>query len=171
MQPYDADLPSLSLKFKDVLRLEAKLLVVLTAMIFAAYYALFSYFHFGLVLFGEAYYVYYIVLSAGVLAVLAGISIALGLYANKSISTSKTKERKGIYAIIISVIPSTMCCTPVIPSIAVAFFGSGGIALASGALQGVLSIVSPLFIMFAALLMAYSIRTSFVRIKNNACKC
>ncbi|MCL4372277.1 hypothetical protein M1373_03095 [Candidatus Marsarchaeota archaeon] len=141
------------------------------AVLFVFYYVIFSYFHFGLALFGIGYYFYYILASSFVLSILAAFSLVIGLYSQKAFSSGAKSSSNGIYAFIISLVPSTMCCTPVIPSILVAVFGSGGIALASGAIQGLLSDFSPVFIVFAALLLYYSIYVSLKRLKKPSCKC
>jgi hypothetical protein len=146
-------------------------LIAFFAAFFIFYYAIFSYFSFGLVLFGISYYFYYILVSSIVLSVLASLSITLGLYSQKAVKGSTAGSRSGIYAFVVSLVPSTMCCTPVIPSILVAVFGSGGIALASGAIQGVLSDFSPAFILVAALLLYYSVHVSLKRIKKPSCEC
>ncbi|EET90209.1 MAG: hypothetical protein LVQ97_01160 [Candidatus Micrarchaeales archaeon] len=148
--------------------------VGLLLIFFLAYYALFYYFHFGLVLFGTYYYIYYIVVSAAALSALASLSITVGLYSRRlqsAVKKTAIKSNAGIYAFVVSLIPSTMCCTPVIPSVLVAVFGSGGIALASGAVQGFLSSFSPAFIVLAALLMAFSVRSSLARCRKQSCNC
>ena len=138
---------------------------------FIFYYAIFSYFSFGLVLFGIKYYFYYILASSFTLSILAALSITIGLYSQKTVRNNAKSNRTGISAFIVGLVPSTMCCTPIIPSILVAVFGSGGIALASGTIQGVLSNFSPVFIVMAALLLYYSIRVSLKRIKKPSCEC
>ena len=150
--------------------LKVRFLAFFAAM-FVFYYAIFSYFSFGLVLFGIKYYFYYILASSFTLSILAALSIAIGLYSQKTVRNNVKGNKTGIYAFVVSLVPSTMCCTPVIPSILVAVFGSGGIALASGAVQGALSNFSPVFIVMAALLLYYSIRVSLKRIKKPSCEC
>lgn len=147
-------------------------LIAFFAAFFIFYYAIFLYFSFGLVLFGTRYYFYYILVSSIALSMLAALSITLGFYSQKAVKSSAAGSRSGIYAFVVSrLVPSTMCCTPVIPSILVAVFGSGGIALASGAIQGVLSNFSPAFILVAALLLYYSVHVSLKRIKKPSCEC
>jgi len=163
--------------FRDVAEAVNELKAIFFGMLvvfFLAYYALFSYFHFGLTLFGADYYIYYIAASAATLSVLASLSITVGLYSQRIRSAPKRTAlggNAGIYAFVVSLIPSTMCCTPIIPSVLVAVFGSGGIALASGAVQGFLSSFSPVFIVLAALLMAFSVRSSLAKRHKQSCKC
>ena len=150
--------------------LKARFLVFLVVM-FVFYYAIFSYFSFGLALFAIRYYFYYILASSLALSILGALSITFGLYSQKTIRGNARGNRTGVYAFIVSLVPSTMCCTPVIPSILVAVFGSGGIALASGTIQGTLSVFSPVFIAMAALLLYYSIRVSLKKVKKPSCEC
>ena len=171
MEYYATTSNTLSISLKELLHVETKPFVILSVAIFAAYYSLFSYFHFGLVVFGSIYYIYYIIASAFVLTILESTSIAIALYFRNMKLSAGSNERKDLYAIILSIIPSTMCCTPVIPSIVVAVFGSGGIALASGSLNGLLSVYSPLFIAVAALILVYSIFSSMKKLKEGKCKC
>ncbi|MCL5102108.1 MAG: hypothetical protein M1544_02015 [Candidatus Marsarchaeota archaeon] len=142
--------------------------IFVAMLLFYSY--VFSYFDFGLILFGK-YYVYYILLSAFTLSLLGSLSIVSGLYSSKASESTVGKNRKGIYAFIISLVPSTMCCTPVIPSVIFAAFGSGSMVLVSGAIQGTLSSFSPVFIVTAALLLVYSIFTSLKRKASPICKC
>ncbi len=150
--------------------LKIRFLIFFIAM-FVFYYAIFSYFSFGLVLFGTVYYFYYILASSLALSILGALSIVIGLYSQKTARGNARGNKTGIYAFVVSLVPSTMCCTPVIPSILVAVFGSGGIALASGTIQGALSNFSPVFIVMAALLLYYSIHVSLKRIKKPSCEC
>ncbi|MEM0143628.1 MAG: hypothetical protein QXL94_06725 [Candidatus Parvarchaeum sp.] len=140
-------------------------------VLFFFYYIIFSYYHFGLTLFGVGYYFYYMLASSFILAALGALSIAIGFYSQRIMKNSAKNNKIGVYAFFVSLVPSTMCCTPIIPSILVTLFGSGGIALISGSIQGVLSYFSPVFIAIAALLLYYSIRVSLKRMKNPSCKC
>ena len=75
--------------------LKVRFLTFFAAM-FIFYYAIFSYFSFGLVLFGIKYYFYYILASSFTLSILAALSIAIGLYSQKTVRNNVKGNRSDL---------------------------------------------------------------------------
>ncbi|MCL4391654.1 MAG: hypothetical protein M1284_01410 [Candidatus Parvarchaeota archaeon] len=98
----------------------------------------------GIIDFG-AYYIEFDVISTLVISSLISLVITLNAY-SFSIK-SKTSKKLTIGSIIGAVLPSSLCCTSIIPSImAIAGFSTSFILGNTGKIQSVFSIYSPVFI-------------------------
>ena len=98
-----------------------------------------------------------LVIFSLLLAALLSLSLALNIYAFRS-----SARRKGgvltVGALASSLLPSTLCCTPVVPTI-VAFLGASTpqIFSLSGRVQGFIATYETAFLLFASVLLLISL--------------
>ena len=104
----------------------------------------------GIIDFGS-YYIYFDLISAVVISFLIGLVITLNVYSYKL--KAKTSKKLTLSSVLGAILPSTLCCTSVIPSLmAVLGFSTFFIVGNTGKLQSIFSIYAPEFITAGAVI-------------------
>jgi hypothetical protein len=126
------------------IRIYAGIFSVLFATIFFIYSYLLTNSAMGILDFGGDY-IYFDVISSAVISFLISLIITLNIYAYKL--KSKTSKKMTIGSILSAVLPSSLCCTSIIPSLmAVAGFSTLFIVRNTGKIQSIFSVYGPAFI-------------------------
>ncbi len=99
----------------------------------------------------RGYYLYFDLISAVVISLLVGLVITLNIYSYRiSIRTSK---KFSLGSIIGAVLPSSLCCTSIIPSfMAVLGFSTPFIVGNTGKIQSIFAVYGPAFIAAGAVI-------------------
>lgn len=98
----------------------------------------------GIFDFGE-YYLYFDIGSAAAISFLISLVITLNIYAYRL--KSKTSKKLTIGSVLSAVLPSSLCCTSIVPSIlAVAGMSTPFIVENTGKIQSIFSVYGPAFI-------------------------
>lgn len=130
------------------LRVYAFLFSILFTSIFIIYFYLLESSATGIMDF-KSYYIYFDILSAFIISFLVGLVITLNVY-SYSLKT-KTSKKLTLSSIIGAILPSSLCCTSVIPSLMAALgFSTSFIVGNTGKLQSFFSLYSPGFIVAGA---------------------
>ena len=98
----------------------------------------------------------YSLTASALISVLLGLSLAANAYAFSN-NTSMSGET-GLGAILAALLPSSLCCTSVIPAILAAFGASTSTIIGvAGTIQGPFATYEPLFIVSSIILLAFSV--------------
>ncbi len=113
------------------------------------------------------YYVYFDIISTAIISFLISLVITVNVYAYKI--KSKGTRKFGIASVISAILPSSLCCTSIVPSLlAVGGASTSFIVGNTGKIQSVFSTYGPLFIVFGAAL-AYIGLIQAIKNLNNGC--
>lgn len=118
------------------------------AIVFILYYYLLESSATGIIDFGS-YYIFFDLLSSFVISFLISLVITLNVYSYKL--KAKTSKKLTLSSVLGAILPSSLCCTSVIPSLlAVLGFSTSFIVGNTGKIQSIFSIYGPLFIVAGA---------------------
>ncbi|MCL4396745.1 hypothetical protein M1494_00125 [Candidatus Parvarchaeota archaeon] len=121
----------------------------------------------GIIDFG-AYHIYFDLLSAFVISFLISLVITMNVYSYKL--KAKTSKKLTLSSVLGAILPSSLCCTSVIPSLlAVLGFSTSFIVGNTGKLQSIFSIYGPGFIAAGAVI-AYFGLIQITKNINASCK-
>ena len=121
----------------------------------------------GIIDFG-AYYIYFDLLSSFVISFLISLVITMNVYSYKL--KAKTSKKLTLSSIVGAILPSSLCCTSIIPSLlAVLGFSTSFIVGNTGKIQSIFSIYGPLFIAAGAAI-AYFGLMQITKNINASCK-
>ncbi len=122
----------------------ALLFSILFTAVFILYFYLLESSATGIIDFGS-YYIYFDLLSAFAVSFLISLVITMNIYSYKL--KAKTSKKLTLGSIIGAILPSSLCCTSIIPSLlAVLGFSTSFIVGNTGKLQSIFSIYGPGFI-------------------------
>ncbi|MCL4372803.1 hypothetical protein M1384_01930 [Candidatus Parvarchaeota archaeon] len=145
----------------------ALLFSIMFVVVFALYFYLLESSATGIIDFGT-YYVYFDLLSAFAVSFLISLVITMNIYSYKL--KAKTSKKLTLGSIIGAVLPSSLCCTSIIPSLlAVLGFSTSFIVGNTGKLQSIFSIYGPGFIA-AGVIIAYIGLLQITKNINASCK-
>ncbi len=141
------------------------------SMMFAAVFILYFYLlessATGIIDFGS-FYIYFDLISAFVISFLISLVITMNVYSYKL--KAKTSKKLTLSSIVGAILPSSLCCTSIIPSLlAVLGFSTSFIVGNTGKLQSIFSIYGPLFIAAGAAI-AYIGLMQITKNINASCK-
>ena len=104
----------------------------------------------GIIDFGP-YYIYFDIVSAFLISFLISLVITMNIYSYKL--KARTNKKLTIGSIIGAILPSSLCCTSIIPSLmAVLGFSTSFILGNTGKLQSIFSVYGPVFIAAGAVI-------------------
>ncbi|MGC8533534.1 MAG: hypothetical protein ACP5MV_02830 [Candidatus Parvarchaeum sp.] len=141
------------------------------SMMFAAVFILYFYLlessATGIIDFGS-FYIYFDLISAFVISFLISLVITMNVYSYKL--KAKTSKKLTLSSVVGAILPSSLCCTSIIPSLlAVLGFSTSFIVGNTGKLQSIFSIYGPLFIAAGAAI-AYIGLMQITKNINASCK-
>ena len=123
---------------------------VLFTVVFVLYFYLLENSATGIIDFGF-YYIYFDLLSAFIISFLVSLVITLNVYSYRL--RAKTSKKFALSSVIGAILPSSLCCTSVIPSLmAVLGFSTSFIVGNTGKPQSIFSIYGPGFIAVGAVI-------------------
>lgn len=146
--------------------------VVVVAMVFAAAYSLLLPFDFTQQLsFGNwAYLDPYLVAWSLVLGILMGLLITIQVRAMKEVASAGSSSLTG-FAFLASLLPSFLCCTPIVPTIlAVLGFSSLGLYRTTGTIQHFFATSQTLFLVASLVLLVVTLFWSTHRYARAQCR-
>ncbi len=98
----------------------------------------------GILDFGR-YYLYFDIVSSIAISFLISLVVTLNIYAYKS--KAKTSKKLSVGSILSAVLPSSLCCTSIVPSLlAVGGLSTSFIVGNTGKIQSIFSVYGPVFI-------------------------
>lgn len=127
------------------------------------YYYLFYYFGFGYLIFNNAF-IYYILAVSIILSIFIGLSLTFTIY---SISKRIKVTKSVIGSIISSILPSTLCCSSILPTIIFSIAGSYTAITLGGKIEAIFSLYNLVFSMISIFLSI----TSFILASKNIATC
>ena len=140
---------------------------IMFTAVFVLYFYLLENSATGIIDFGF-YYIYFDLISAVVISFLISLVITMNVYSYKL--KAKTSKKLTLSSVIGAVLPSSLCCTSVIPSLlAVLGFSTSFIVGNTGKIQSIFSIYGPGFIIAGALI-AYFGLMQITKNINASCK-
>ena len=148
-------------------RMYALMFFIMFAAVFILYFYLLESSATGIIDFGS-YYIYFDLLSSFVISFLISLVITMNVYSYKL--KAKTSKKLTLSSIVGAILPSSLCCTSVIPSLlAVLGFSTSFIVGNTGKIQSIFSIYGPLFIAAGAAI-AYFGLIQITKNINASCK-
>ena len=140
---------------------------IMFAAVFILYFYLLESSATGIIDFGS-YYIYFDLLSSFVISFLISLVITMNVYSYKL--KAKTSKKLTLSSIVGAILPSSLCCTSIIPSLlAVLGFSTSFIVGNTGKIQSIFSIYGPLFIAAGAAI-AYFGLMQITKNINASCK-
>ncbi|MCL5976220.1 MAG: hypothetical protein M1580_01320 [Candidatus Parvarchaeota archaeon] len=148
-------------------RMYALMFFIMFAAVFILYFYLLESSATGIIDFGS-YYIYFDLLSSFVISFLISLVITMNVYSYKL--KAKTSKKLTLSSIVGAILPSSLCCTSVIPSLlAVLGFSTSFIVGNTGKIQSIFSVYGPLFIAAGAAI-AYFGLIQITKNINASCK-
>ena len=140
--------------------------VLLFVSIFTLYFYLLANSATGLIDF-KSYYIYFDLVSAVVISSLVGLVITLNIYSYKI--RVRTSKKFSLGSIIGAILPSSLCCTSIIPSfMAVLGFSTPFIVGNTGKVQSIFALYGPVFIAAGAAIAFFGL-IQITRNINSSC--
>ena len=145
----------------------ALIFFIMFAAVFVLYFYLLESSATGIIDF-KFYYVYFDLLSAFVISFLISLVITMNIYSYRL--KAKTSKKLTLGSIVGAILPSSLCCTSVIPSLlAVLGFSTSFIVGNTGKLQSIFSIYGPGFIAAGAVIAFFGL-IQITKNINASCK-
>ncbi len=110
----------------------------------------------------------YEILVSALLGIMFSLVLAMSAFSIKR--NMKSSEKIGIGALIASIIPSSLCCTALVPSVlSIAGASTATIIGVTGKIQGPFATLEPVFIIAAIVIMFFGIIQSSKKIYSGCC--
>ncbi|MCL4399286.1 hypothetical protein M1293_02145 [Candidatus Parvarchaeota archaeon] len=146
----------------------ASVFLILSVAIFTLYFYLLESSATGIIDF-KGYYIYFDLLSAVIISILVSLVITLNVYSYRI--RTKTSKRLALSSIIGAILPSSLCCTSIVPSLMAVFgFSTSFIIGNTGKVQSVFSTYGPAFIAAGAIIAFFGL-IQITKNINKSCDC
>jgi hypothetical protein len=140
---------------------------LLFTAIFILYFYLLANSATGLIYF-KGYYLYFDLVSAITISTLVGLVVTLNIYSYRI--NVKTSKKFSIGSIIGAILPSSLCCTSIIPAfMAVLGFSTPFIVGNTGKIQSIFAVYGPVFIAAGAAIAFFGLIQITGRISSGCC--